>query len=123
MRLLQPLRKTIRNFGKTAIFVLVTILVQGWQVSGVIAIAIINNRPWECLFIFTGFTIGRFFFGKSYHAKTLVACTSITWIVFYFLTSAVPSFKVSVTIPCIFGVCLAYALHKISEIIEGMRKE
>ena len=46
-------------------------------------------------------------------------CTILTWAVFYFLTAAVPSFSISITIPCIFGIVLAYALSIISDYIEG----
>jgi len=108
----------LKSIAKTAIFVLYTIVVQGWQVLGVVVIALINKRPWECLFIFIGFFVGRMFFGKSYHSKTLLACTAATWTSFYFLTSAVPSFHLSITLPCIMGVCFAFALSYISELIE-----
>jgi len=117
MQLFQFLKSSL----KTAIYVLFVILTQGWQALGILAISIINNRPWECLFIFMGFLVGRHFFGKTYHAKTLTICTLLTWAVFYFLTSAVPSFSISITIPCIFGVCLAFVLSIIGEYLEKER--
>lgn len=114
MRVFNVLIKSL----KTASFVLFVILTQGWQALGIIAISLINDRPWECLFIFFGFIVGRRFFGKTYHAPTLTICTILTWVVFYFLTSAVPSFSVSITIPCIFGICLSYILSIIGEYLE-----
>jgi len=114
MRLLQGLKKTLQ----TVIFVVYALLTQGWQALGIIVMAILNNRPWECLFMFLGFIIGRHFFGKTYHAKSMLVCTFLTWGVFWFLTSTVPSFNVSVTIPCIFGICLAYSLSLIAELLE-----
>jgi hypothetical protein len=110
--------QVIISWLKTAAFVLFKLIVQGWQASGVILIAIYNNRPWECLFIFLGFIVGRMFFGKSYHAPTLSICTVITWVTFYFLTSGCPSFHVSITIPCMLGVFFAFALSVISDYIE-----
>jgi len=108
----------VKDFLKTASFVLFVIITQGWQALGIIFISILNNRPWECLFIFIGFVMGRHFFGKSYHAPSLWVCTIITWGVFYFLTSAIPTFQVSVTLPCVFGVGLAYALSRINDFTE-----
>ena len=114
MQFLQVLKKTLQ----TVIFVVYALLTQGWQALGIIVISVLNDRPWECLFIFLGFIAGRHFFGKTYHAASMFICTILTWVVFWFLTSAVPSFSVSVTIPCIFGICLAYVLSLIAELIE-----
>ena len=115
MQFLQVIKRTLG----TALFVAYVILTQGWQALGIIVIAILNNRPWECIFIFLGFVAGRKFFGNTYHAPTMNICTILTWAVFYFLTAAVPSFSISITIPCIFGIVLAYALSIISDYIEG----
>jgi hypothetical protein len=115
MRFLQGLSSWV----KTAAYVIFVIATQGWQAAGVIAIAIYNNRPWECLFIFLGFVVGRRFFGTTYHAPSLWVCTIITWVTFYFLTAACPSFHVSISIPCILGVILAFALSKIADLIKG----
>lgn len=117
MQLFHELKEILKIAG----YVFFVILTQGWQALGVIAIAIFNNRPWECLFIFIGFLIGRKFFGRTYHAPTLTLCTIITWITFYFLTSAVPSFQISITIPSIMGVSLAYVLSIVSDYIERMK--
>jgi len=114
MQFLQILKRTLA----TALFVSYSLLVQGWQALGIVIIAILNNRPWECVFIFLGFIAGRKFFGRTYHAPTMNICTILTWVVFYFLTSAVPSFSVSITIPCIFGICLAYILSIIGDYME-----
>lgn len=110
--------QVIKNILKTAIFVLYIIITQGWQALGIITIAVLNNRPWECLFIFLGFIIGRRFFGKTYHAPTMFMCTILTWIIFYFLIASVPSFSISITIPCIFGISLSYILSIIGEYTE-----
>jgi len=114
MQILQVLKRTM----STVLFVSYVLLTQGWQALGIIVIAILNDRPWECIFIFLGFIIGRHFFGKTYHAPTMWLCTIITWGVFYVLTASVPSFSISITIPCIFGISLAYALSVITEYIE-----
>ena len=114
MQLLQVVKRTLA----TALFVIYALLTQGWQALGIVIISILNNRPWECIFIFLGFVAGRKFFGNTYHAPTMNICTILTWVVFYFLTSAVPSFSVSITFPCIFGICLAYVLSLIGDYIE-----
>jgi len=115
--------QSIKSIAKTLVYVLFTVLVQFGQALGVLCIAIINNRPWECLFIFVGFAVGRKFFGNTYHAPSLWLCTIITWTAFYFLTSAVPSFGLSITLPCVFGVCLAYVLSIIGEYLEGRKND
>ena len=106
MQILKVLKKTM----ETSLFVTYVLVTQGWQALGIIVIAILNDRPWECIFIFLGFIVGRYFFGKTYHAPTMWTCTIITWIVFYVLTASVPSFSISITIPCIFGISLSYAI-------------
>lgn len=111
----------IKEISKTFVWVSYIIITQCWQALGILIIAIINNRPWECLFILIGFFIARRFFGKTYHASTMFACTIMTWVAFYFLTSSVPSFGISITIPCIFGISLSYVLSIIGEYIERMK--
>ena len=112
----------IRKILKNILYVITVIIVQGWQSLGVVVIAILNDRPWECLFIFIGFVMGRSLFGSSYHAKSVIVCTLITWTVFYFLTSSVPSFKVSITIPCILGLSVSYMLVHIGRYIEMLKE-
>jgi hypothetical protein len=117
MQFLQIIKKTLSTF----LFVAYMLLTQGWQALGIVIIAILNDRPWECIFIFIGFIAGRRFFGKTYHAPTMNICTVLTWVTFYFLTSAVPSFSISITMPCIFGICLAFILSIIGEYLEKER--
>lgn len=114
MQIFQILKNTLKTF----IWVIYIIVTQTWQALGILVISIINNRPWECLFILIGFLVGRLFFGKTYHAPTMFICTILTWIIFYVLTASVPSFGVSITLPCIFGVILAYILSIIGEYLE-----
>lgn len=108
----------VKDWAKTFAYVLYIIVTQCWQLAGVVVIAIYNDRPWECLFLFIGFKIGQKFFGKTYHAPTMMLCTLITWVTFYFMTAALPSFHISYTLPCVFGVVLAFALSVISGLIE-----
>jgi accessory gene regulator protein AgrB len=113
----------LKSWGKTFLYVVVAIITQFWQLAGVVVISLYNNRPRECLFLLIGFWIGRRFFGDTYHAPTMVICTIITWVTFYFLTSGVPSFHISITMPCIFGVLLAFALSTVSGLIERGKKD
>jgi len=115
--------QSLKELLKTFVWVIYIIVTQTWQALGILAISIINNRPWECLFIVLGFLVGRIFFGKTYHAPTMFICTILTWIIFYFLTSAVPTFSISITLPSIFGAFLAYALSIISCYIGGTDDE
>lgn len=111
--------QNLKELFKTFTWVIYIIVTQTWQALGILVISIINNRPWECLFILVGFLVGRLFFGKTYHAPTMFICTILTWVIFYFLTAAVPTFSVSITLPAIFGVFLSYALSIISYYIGG----
>lgn len=115
MRFLQR----IKEFGEILLWVAYIIFTQGWQALGILVIAILNNKPWECLFILVGFWIGRMFFGTTYHAPTMFACTMLTWIIFYLLIVSVPSFETSITLPAIFGIFLAYILSWINKFLEG----
>lgn len=117
MQIFQGIKRNIFDLVGTAAFVLYILATQGWQTFGIIVIAVYNNRPWECLFIFIGFFIGREFFGKTYHAPTMWACTIFTWISFYILTSSVPTFSISITLPCIYGLCLSYVLALIGDYV------
>lgn len=113
-----PSVQHVKKFFVTFVYVLFVIITQFWQALGIVAIAVINKRPFECIFIFLGFVIGRKFFGNSYHASSLWLCTLITWTVFYVLTASVPSFHVSMTLPSIFGLILAYILSLIPDILK-----
>jgi len=119
MRFLQGLK----SWAGTFLYVLWVIILQFWQLAGVVGIAIYNDRPFECLFLLIGFWVGRHFFDTTYHAPTMVICTLLTWGTFYFLTAGVPSFHVSFTITTLFGISLAFVLYIISEYLEGRKKD
>ncbi len=116
-------KNKLHKFLMDCLFVVTVIIVQGYQTLGILAISVLNNRPWECLFIILGFMLGRQFVGTTYHAKSVAICTVITWGLFYVLTSSVPSFAVSITIPSLYGIFVAYILSIFGEYQELKKKE
>jgi len=99
-------------------YVLFFVITQMWQLCGIVAIAILNDAPWQCVAICFSFLLSKHYFKTKYHAKSLWACTLITWTIFYFLTSAVPPLYVSITIPGVMGVALAFIASCIADLIE-----
>ena len=97
------------------IFIVIT---QAFQLLGVALIAIINNRPIECIIIYLSLVISRNLFGKSFHAKTYWICTLVSWISFYFLTSGVLPLSISITSSVLFGVGLSYFMHHLANYLD-----
>ena len=97
------------------VFVAIT---QAFQLLGVGVIAMINGRPIECLIIYICFIITRNLFGNSFHAKTYWCCTIVSWMVFWFLTSAVVPIYVSIACSPLFGVGLSYFMHHVAYYLE-----
>ena len=97
------------------IFIAIT---QAFQMLGVAVIAIINNRPIECIIIYISLIVSRNLFGNSFHAKTYWVCTLVSWISFYFLTSGVLPLSVSITCSVLFGVGLSYFMHHVAHYLE-----
>lgn len=97
------------------IFIAIT---QAFQMLGVAVIAIINNRPIECIIIYISLIVSRNLFGKSFHAKTYWTCTLVSWTSFYFLTSGVLPLNISITCSVLFGVGLSYFMHHVAYYLE-----
>lgn len=103
------------------LFTIFVIVTQGLQFLAVYSIAFLNQRAIEFLFIFLSFQFNRMIFGKSYHADKLSKCTLMTLVIFYFLTSGVFSFNVSLFMAPLFGVYLSYLLNQIQELIDNQK--
>lgn len=107
---LTPKQKTI--------FLCIMILIQAFQLAGVIAISVINHRFYEMIVMYLSMVIGKVCFKKSWHADSLLVCTLTTFVVYYFLTCGVVSVRYSISCSVIFGYFLAFILYKCAVIKE-----
>jgi hypothetical protein len=117
MQTLRFLKDSAINVG----YILFYIITQMIQLAGVVLISIWNDAPWQCIAICLGFLLAKHYSGTQYHAKSMYACSAITWVAFYFLTAAVPPFYISITIPGVMGVALAFVTSWIADLLEGRK--
>ena len=71
----------------------------------------IKNTVLNILLIFISFVILRKTFGKSYHADTILKCTTISTILFITATELTLDVNISILSSIIVGVLLAYGMH------------
>lgn len=106
-----------RLIPKIPLYIFIAIT-QAIQMLGVFIIALINKRLIECLIIYITLVFSRNIFGKSFHAKTYWVCTIVTWLSFWFLTSAVIPISVSIFCSPLFGIGLSYFMHHVAYYLE-----
>ncbi len=105
----EKLTKIIENI----IFYGITVPLQLIQTLGVVLIAIFNNAFAELSFFLIGFFFTRSILGETFHLNSTITCTTSTWIIFFVITSLIPSIYVSVFLCIILGSLVATYLHYI----------
>lgn len=93
------------------VFWIVMIVIQIFQMAGVILISFLNHKIFEAISIYIGMVAGKICFRKSWHADSLIICTITTWAVFYFLTSGTLPTNISIFCSLILGFILSYVLY------------
>lgn len=106
------------NFRQGLVYYSIVVLTQLFQLSCVIMIAVINNAVYEFVGIYLGLITGRIVFRKSWHSKSILVCSLITFVIFYFLTRGTLPVGVSITCSYLLGVVLAYVLYLLAELEE-----
>lgn len=101
------------------LFAIFVIIVQLLQFVIVYSIAWFNSHVIEFLVVFLNFQINRKCFGISYHAEKLSKCTLLSVVIFYIIIKSVWSIHISIFIPVLAGVYLAYLLNYIEKLIEN----
>ncbi len=105
----EKMEKTIEKL----LFYGITIPFQLFQTAGVFTIAYFNNAFPQLSFFLVSFFFTRTFLGETFHMHSTVGCTSVTWLLFFLITSFIPSLKVSVFLCLILGSLLAIYMNYI----------
>lgn len=106
------------NFKQGLVYYSIVVLTQLFQLSCVVMISIINDAVFEFVGIYLGLIIGRIVFRKSWHSKSILMCSLITFIIFFFLTRGTLPANVSITCSFLLGFALAYVLYLLAELEE-----
>ena len=91
----------------------ITIPFQLFQTVGVFVIAYFNNAFPQLSFFLVSFFFTRSFLGETFHMHSTVGCTSLTWLLFFLITSFIPSLKISAFLCLILGSLLAIYMNYI----------
>lgn len=88
------------------IYLSITIPIQLFQTIGVIIIANFNQAFVELIFFLLGFFFTKSYLGETFHLNSTVACTSVTWTMFYLITAFIPQIEISIFLSIFLGVML-----------------
>lgn len=111
---LQLCEKTIQKESITNknLFLLFTIMVSVFQIVFVFTLCyFINNTTWQIVIVFTSFCVMRKVFGKSYHCKTIINCTSLSCLAFVIATRLSLPPYISTLCNVIIGSLVAYMMY------------
>ena len=67
----------------------------------------------ELAFFLIGFFFTRTFLGETFHLHSTIACTTVTWTLFFIITKMLPSINISVFLSVILGSGLAIYMNYI----------
>lgn len=88
------------------IYLSITVPIQLFQTIGVIIIANFNQAFIELIFFLLGFFFTKNYLGETFHLHSTVACTTVTWTMFYLITSFIPQIEISIFLSIFLGVML-----------------
>ena len=106
------------TFKQKLVYYTILISIQLFQLGCVIGIAVLNNAVFEFIGMYLGFIIGRIVFRKSWHSKSLLICSILTFTIFFFLTRASLPLNISISCSLLLGIILAYVLYLFAELEE-----
>lgn len=106
------------NFRQKLVYYGILLLIQLFQLTGVVIISLINNAFYEFIGIYLGLIVGRIIFRKSWHSRSILICSFITFITFFLLTRASLPVNTSITCSYLLGILLAFILYIFAELEE-----
>ena len=120
-KLLKKLQENYSNFKKQdkkykAEFIIYFILSLIWNVLNVLLVlyvAMLNETFVECIFILSTFFISKHVFGKAFHLDSMTKCFIISNLTYYCLNRITTPIGISIFVPIILGVGLAYFTSKL----------
>lgn len=92
----------------------ITIPFQLFQTVGVFVIAYFNDAFPQLAFFLAAFFLTRHFLGETFHMHSTVGCTSLTWLIFFVVTSFIPSIEISAFLSILLGSLLAIYMNYIA---------
>jgi len=95
------------------IFYAITIPIQLFQTAGIVTIAFFNDAFPELAFFLIGFFFTRTLLGEQFHLNSTIACTTVSWLVFFLVTAFIPNIYISVFLCIILGTITAAYLNYI----------
>ena len=107
----QEKAEKLLNIFEDIIFYAITIPIQLIQSIGVFAIAYFNNAFEQLSFFLIGFFFTRSILGETFHLNSTLACTTVTWTLFFVITKILPSIFVSVFLSLILGCGVSIYLN------------
>ena len=72
---------------------------------------LVKGTVWNFIFIFGSFVMLRFAFGKSWHAETVIWCTTVAILTFTMATRLSLDVNISIISCVVVGLMLAFILH------------
>lgn len=87
-----------------------------------VACYFVYNTIWNLIFIFVSFVIFRARFGKSYHANTIIKCTTISILTFYLATRMSLPLEISLLSTIFVGMIVAFFMHILNYFLENNNK-
>jgi hypothetical protein len=89
----------------------------------VILVSSLNNAIFQFVGIYLGLIVGRIIFRKSWHSKSVIVCSIMTFTIFFFLTRAALPPNISISCSVFLGIVLAFVLYAFAELEERLNTD
>ena len=134
--LLKKLHVNYLNFRKqdketklaTIIYFILSLIWNTATILLILIVAQLNHTFIECLFILTSFWLSKKIFGKAFHLSSMIHCFIVSNVTYYTLNRVTAPLGISIFIPIMLGVGLAYFTSKLvkksrSSLYRGMPED
>ncbi len=118
---LTKLQTNLHNFRKQpkrerlaiSIYLFLSLIWNTLSVVVILLVAKLNNTFIECIFILTSFWLSKKSFGKAFHLPSMAQCFAVSNLTYYVLNRITTPLGVSILVPILLGVGLAYVTSKL----------
>lgn len=134
--LLKRLQTNLHNFKNKSkkdkltiiIYFILSFIWNIFTIIVVLFVAKLNHTLIECIFILTSFWLSKKVFGRPFHLQSMIQCFVVSNITYYFLNRVTTPLGISILVPIMLGVGLAYITSKLVKklykpLYRGMPKE